>query len=137
MCVGVCVSVCVVCVWVCGSVCVCVCMCMCVHINCPRESDTSPSSYDGENQIIVCPFDIRSPKISAFEVHEQFYNISILEKTEILTVQYNWMGHGRKLTLNIGIRHVRRNFNSPTPASRLSTSTSGVKYFKSELLLQD
>ena len=92
-------------------------MCMYVYINCPRKSKTSPSSYDGENQNIVCSFDIRNPKISAFELHELFYNIFILENTEILTVRYNWIGHGRKFTLNYGIRHVRRECDSPAPTS--------------------
>ena len=57
-------------------------MCVCVYIICPRESNTSLSSNDEENQnIIVCFFDIRSPRISAFEVHKRFYNIFVLEKT--------------------------------------------------------
>jgi hypothetical protein len=70
--------------------CVCVCMCMCVYIICPRESNTCPSSYVGENQnIIVCSFDIEALEFQ----RSRYMNCStiffVLEKIEILTVQYN------------------------------------------------
>jgi hypothetical protein len=95
-------------------------VCVCVYSICSRELNTSPSSYDWENQnIIACSFDIRSPRISAFEVHERFNNIFVVQKTEIRTVQYNWVEHGCKFTLNFEIRYVRRDFDSPTPAGRV------------------
>jgi hypothetical protein len=71
--------------------------------------DTTTTSYQRETvnmtereQTIVCAFDQRSPRVSAFDIHEWIYEIVHLQEYEVVMVQIDGLR-----------RHVYINFREP------------------------
>jgi len=72
-------------------------------------------------QTIVCAFDQRSPRVSAFDIHEWVYETLHLQEHEVVMIQIDGPLH-----------HVSIKFKDPQRMQAILTATQGQEYFRHE-----
>ena len=70
-------------------------------------------------QTIVCAFDQRSPRVSAFDIHEWIYETLHLQEHEVVMVQIDGLR-----------RHVYIKFREPQRMQAILTATQGQENFR-------
>jgi len=72
-------------------------------------------------QTIVCAFDQRSPRVSAFDIHEWIYETLHLQEHEVVMLQIDGLR-----------RHVYVKFREPQRMQAILTATQGQVDFRHE-----